>query len=168
MTTRINEHYTMTKRTFHRQIMFDPTVPGCFRPLTRQEIQKQRLPKSEPVDVFRNDPREKLWKIAGLQDADGYLGLALDAIRYFFFGNKDDDNTFIEGNLYRYRYVDTFEDGHHIHYEVGKWLFERESWSGLLGTEPLHICFDEFVRPLRDYIAELFQQIENKKIGVCY
>nr|DAQ18955.1 MAG TPA: hypothetical protein [Herelleviridae sp.] len=168
MTTRINEHYTMTKQTFHRQLMFDLAVPGCFRPLTRQEIQKARLPKPEPVDVFRNDPQEKLWKIAGLQDADRYLGLALDAIRYFFFGNKDDDNTFIEGNLYRYRYVDTFEDGHHIHYEVGKWLFERESWSGLLETEPLHICFDEFVRPLRDHIAELFQQIENKKIGVCY
>lgn len=83
MTTRINEHYTMTKQTFHRQLMFDPTVPGCFRPLTRQEIQKQRLPKPEPVDVFRDNAEEKLWKIAGLQDADGYLGLALDAIRYF-------------------------------------------------------------------------------------
>lgn len=65
----------MTKQTFHWQLMFDPTVPGCFRPLTRQEIQKQHLPKPEPVDVFRNDPQEKLWKIAGLQDADGYLGL---------------------------------------------------------------------------------------------
>lgn len=84
MTIRVKEHDTMTKQTFHRQLMFDPTVPGCFRPLTRQEIQKQRLPKPEPVDVFRNDPLEKLWKIAGLQDADGYLGLALDAIRYFF------------------------------------------------------------------------------------
>lgn len=73
----------MTKQTFHRQLMFDPTVPGCFRPLTRQEIQKQRLPKPEPVDVFRDNAEEKLWKIAGLQDADGYLGLALDAIRYF-------------------------------------------------------------------------------------
>lgn len=83
MTIRVKEHDTMTKRTFHRQLMFDPTVPGCFRPLTRQEIQKQRLPKPEPVDVFRDNAEEKLWKIAGLQDADGYLGLALDAIRYF-------------------------------------------------------------------------------------
>ena len=58
MTTRINEHDAMTKQTFHRELMFDPTVPGCFRPLTRQEIQKQRLPKLKPVDVFRNDPRE--------------------------------------------------------------------------------------------------------------
>lgn len=153
----------MKKQVFHKQLMFDPTVPGCFRPLTRQEIQQQRLSKPEPVDVFRDDPKEKLWKIAGLPDADGCLKLALDAIRYFFFGNKDDDNMFIEGHLYRHRYVDTYNDGHHIHYEVGNWLFEREAWCRLLETEPLHICFDEFVRPLRDYIAELFQQIENRK-----
>ena len=46
----------MTRVIHYRELMFDPTVPGCFRPLTRQEIQKQRLPKPEPVDVFRNDP----------------------------------------------------------------------------------------------------------------
>jgi len=61
--------------------MFDPKVPGCFRPLPRREIQAQRLPKPEPMDVFRNDPKEKLWRIAGLPDSKGHLNLALDAIR---------------------------------------------------------------------------------------
>lgn len=73
MTTRINEHDAMTKQTFHRELMFDPTVPGCFRPLTRQEIQKQRLPKPEPVDVFRNDPRENSGRLLACRMLTGIL-----------------------------------------------------------------------------------------------
>lgn len=153
----------MRRSVIPRELMFDPKVPGCFRPLTKQERQAERLPKPEPVDVFRDNPQEKLWKIADLTDTNGCLRLTLDAIRYFFFGNKDDDNMFIEGHLYRHRYVKTFDDGHHIHYEVGNWLFEREAWCRLLETEPLHVCFDEFVRPLRDFISELFIEIENRR-----
>lgn len=153
----------MHRRIIYRQLMFDPKVPGCFRPLTRQEIQVQRLPKPEPVDVYRNAPQEKLWKIGWLKDEDGSLALAFYAIHYFFYSSKDDDNRFLANNLYRYRHVDTFEDGHHIHYEVGNWLFEQQAWIRLLETEPLHVCYDEFVRPLRDFIAELFQKIETRK-----
>lgn len=156
----------MTKTVFYHELMFDPNVPGCFRPLTRQEIQEQRLPKPEPVDVFRCNPEEKLWKIADLPDPDSNLSLAIQAILYYFFGNKDDDNAFVKSNLYRLRYVDTFDDGHNIDYEVGKWLLEREAWCRLLDTEPLHVCFDEFVRPLRDFIAELFNEIENRKQAI--
>ena len=157
MTTRINEHYTMTKQTFHRQLMFDLAVPGCFRPLTRQEIQKQRLPKPEPVDVFRNNPLEKLWKMGSLPDPDGCLAYALDNIRHFFYGDRDKLNNIL---LCR----DSRDDcGIDLYYEMSSYLLDCEAWCRLLETEPLHICFDEFVRPLRDHIAELFQQIENKK-----
>ena len=41
---------------------------------------------------------------------------------------------FVEENLYRPRHVDTFHDGHHIHYEIGNWLFERKAWGQLLGN----------------------------------
>ena len=40
-----------------RELMFDPSVPGCFRPLTKQEKQKRNLPPEPPVDIFRNDPQ---------------------------------------------------------------------------------------------------------------
>lgn len=151
----------MIKTVMPRELMFDPTVPGWFRPLTRQEIQERRLPKPEPIDVFRNKAEEKLWRIAELQDADGYLRLALDAVRHFFFCDKADDNMFSKGNLYRCRYVDTFDAGHYIHNEVEGWLCERESWCRLLETEPLHSCFDELIRPLRDFISTLFQKIDE-------
>lgn len=73
MTIRVKEHDTMTKRTFHRQLMFDPTVPGCFRPLTRQEIQKQRLPKPEPVDVFRDNAEENSGRLPVCRMLTGIL-----------------------------------------------------------------------------------------------
>lgn len=153
----------MTRIIRYHELMFDPNVPGYFRPLTRQEIQEQRLPKPEPVDAFRDKPKQKLRQISTLPDQDGYLKLAIDAVWYFFFGDKDDDNMFVEGELYRHRYVDTFDDGHNIHYEVGKWLFESECWCRFLETEPLHVCYNEFIRPLRNFITELFNEIETKK-----
>lgn len=151
------------KTVQYRQLVFDPDVPHYFRVYTRQEIQAQRLPKPRPLDVF-NDADEKLRKIAGLPDPDRYLRPALDAIQYFFYCDKDDRNAFVKNNLHRYRYVDTNKDGYYIHDAVSEWLYEREAWCRLLHMEPLHVCFDEFVRPLREYIAEFFQQIETNRI----
>lgn len=142
-----------------------------FRPITKHEEQELRrtylAKQAQIIDVFRGDYREKLWRIADLKDPDGYLGIALSAIRYFFYGNRDDDNPFVKDNLYRLRYVETFNDEHNIHYEVGCWLFDSEAWAKLLKTEPLHVVFDEFIRPLRDRIAELFQEIEERKEKVA-
>lgn len=50
-----------------------------------------------------------------------------------------------------------------LYYEMSNYLLEREAWCRLLEIEQLHVCFDEFVRPLREYIAELFQQIEIRR-----
>ena len=72
-----------------RELMFDPSVPGCFRPLTKQEKQKRNLPQEPPVDIFRNDPQEKLFRISRLNDDDGSLALAIDSIRHFFYGDRD-------------------------------------------------------------------------------
>lgn len=79
----------MRRSVIPRELMFDPKVSGCFRPLTKQERQAERLPKPEPVDVFRNDPQEKLWRMSELKDEDGSLALALDSIRHFFYGDRD-------------------------------------------------------------------------------
>lgn len=147
----------MTRVIHYRELMFDPTVPGCFRPLTRQEIQKQRLPKPEPVDVFRNDPREKLWLMNGLPDPDGCLAYALDSIRHFFYGDRDKLSNIL------LRHDSRHDCGIDLYYEMSNYLLEREAWCRLLETEQLHVCFDEFVRPLREYIAELFQQIEIRR-----
>lgn len=137
--------------------MFDPKVPGCFRPLTRQEIQVQRLPKPEPVDVYRNAPQEKLWKIGWLKDEDGSLALALDSIRHFFYNDRDKlSNALLS-------YDSRHDCGIDLYYEMSNYLLEQEAWCRLLETEPLHVCYDEFVRPLRDFIAELFQKIETRK-----
>ena len=147
----------MTRVIHYRELMFDPTVPGCFRPLTRQEIQKQRLPKPEPVDVFRNDPREKLWLMNGLPDPDGCLAYALDSIRHFFYGDRDKLSNIL------LRHDSRHDCGIDLYYEISNYLLEREAWCRLLETEQLHVCFDEFVRPFRNYIAELFQQIEIRR-----
>jgi len=51
--------------------------------------------------------------------------LASDAFRYFFHGNRDDDNLFAYGNLYRMRWFTKLTAGR-VHYEVGLFLFDRE------------------------------------------
>ncbi len=147
----------MRRSVIPRELMFDPKVPGCFRPLTKQERQAERLPKPEPVNVFHNDPQEKLWRMSELKDEDGSLGLALDSIRHFFYGDRDKLNNTLLGRDSRH------DCGIDLYYEMSNYLFEREAWCRLLETEPLHVCFDEFVRPLRDFISELFTEIENRK-----
>jgi len=147
----------MRCRLIPRQLMFDPTIPGCFRPMTRQEIQAERLPKPEPVDVFREDPKEKLFRMGMLEDEDGALALALDAIRHFFYGDRDK-----LGNLLLSR-DSRFDCGIDVYYELSNYLLNEEMWANLLRTEPLHICYQEFVRPLKEFISKLFETIECRK-----
>ena len=118
----------MRCRLITRQLMFDPTVPGCFRPMTRQEIQAERLPKPEPVDVFREDPKEKLFRMGMLEDEDGVLALALDAIRHFFYGDRDK-----LGNLLLSR-DSRFDCGIDVYYELSNYLLNEEMWANLCLT----------------------------------
>ena len=141
----------------HRELMFDPSVSGCFRPLTKQEKQKRNLPQEPPVDVFRNDPQEKLFRISGLNDDDGSLSLAIDSIRHFFYGDRDK-----LGNALLSR--DSRSDcGIDLYYELSNYLLDNENWCKLLSTEPLHICYAEFVKPLRLFIADKLQEIEDRQ-----
>ena len=141
----------------HRELMFDPSVPGCFRPLTKQEKQKRNLPQEPPVDVFRNDPQEKLFRISCLNDDDGSLALAIDSIRHFFYGDRDK-----LGNALLSR--DSRSDcGIDLYYELSNYLLDNENWCKLLVTEPLHICYAEFVKPLRLFIADKLQEIEDRQ-----
>lgn len=149
----------MKHAVHYRELMFDPNAPGYFRPLTRQEIQKQHLPKPEPVDVFRNDPKEKLCRLSSLPDPDGCLAYALDSIWHFFYGHRDKLNNVLLSH-------DSRRDcGVDLYYEMSCYLLEREAWFRLLETEPLHICYEEFVRPLKDHLAELFQRIETNSMN---
>ena len=141
----------------HRELMFDPSVPGCFRPLTKQEKQKRNLPQEPPVDVFRNDPQEKLFRISCLNDDDGSLALAIDSIRHFFYGDRDK-----LGNALLSR--DSRSDcGIDLYYELSNYLLDNENWCKLLATEPLHICYAEFVKPLRLFIADKLLEIEDRQ-----
>ena len=141
----------------HRELMFDPSVPGCFRPLTKQEKQKRNLPQEPPVDVFRNDPQEKLFRISCLNDDDGSLTLAIDSIRHFFYGDRDK-----LGNALLSR--DSRSDcGIDLYYELSNYLLDNENWCKLLATEPLHICYAEFVKPLRLFIKNKLQEIEDRQ-----
>lgn len=140
-----------------RELMFDPSVPGCFRPLTKQEKQKRNLPQEPHVDVFRNDPQEKLFRISCLNDDDGSLALAIDSIRHFFYGDRDK-----LGNALLSR--DSRKDcGIDFYYELSNYLLDNENWCKLLSTEPLHICYAEFVKPLRLFIADKLQEIEDRQ-----
>ena len=140
-----------------RELMFDPSVPGCFRPLTKQEKQKRNLPQEPPVDIFRNDPQEKLFRISRLNDDDGSLTLAIDSIRHFFYGDRDK-----LGNALLSR--DSRSDcGIDLYYELSNYLLANENWCKLLSTEPLHICYAEFVKPLRLFIANKLQEIEDRQ-----
>ena len=147
----------MRRSVIPREPMFDPKVPGCFRPLTKQERRADRLPNPEPVDVFRNDPQEKFWRMSELKDEDGSLALALDSIRHFFYGDRNKLNNVLLNRDSRH------DCGIDLYYEMSNYLLKREAWCRLLETEPLHVCFDEFVRPLRDFISELFTEIENRR-----
>ena len=140
-----------------RELMFDPSVPGCFRPLTKQEKQKRNLPQEPPVDVFRNDPQEKLFRISSLNDDDGSLALAIDSIRHFFYGDRDK-----LGNALLSR--DSRSDcGIDLYYELSNYLLDNENWCKLLAIEPLHICYAEFVKPLRLFIKNKLQEIEDRQ-----
>ena len=145
----------------HRELMFDPSVPGCFRPLTKQEKQKRNLPQEPPVDVFRNDPQEKLFRISCLNDDDGSLALAIDSIRHFFYGDRDK-----LGNALLSR--DSRSDcGIDLYYELSNYLLDNENWCKLLSTEPLHICYAEFVKPLQLFITNKLQEIEDRQNACC-
>ena len=147
----------MRRSVIHHEFMFDPKVAGGFRPLSRREIQEQRLSKAEVVDVFRNDPQEKLWRMSGLKDEDGSLVFALDSIRHFFYGDWDKLGNMLLNH-------DSRRDcGIDLYFEMSNYLLEREAWCRLLETEPLHVCYEEFVRPCRDFVSDLFQQIENRR-----
>ncbi|MBQ6596683.1 MAG: hypothetical protein IJH79_03935 [Lentisphaeria bacterium] len=147
----------MCCRIIPHELMFDPSVPGCFRPLTRQEIQAERLPKPDPVDVFRNNPTEKLRRMRQLKDEDGTLALALDAIWHFFYGDRDK-----QGNLLLSRDCQ-FDCGVDLYYELSSYLLDEERWARLMDTEPLHVCYEEFVKPLKEFIAKLLEDIERRK-----
>ena len=141
----------------HRELMFDPSVPGCFRPLTKQEKQKRNLPQEPPVDVFRNDPQEKLFRISCLNDDDGSLALAIDSIRHFFYGDRDKLGNAL---LSRDSRSDCDID---LYYELSNYLLDNENWCKLLATEPLHICYAEFVKPLQLFITNKLQEIEDRQ-----
>ena len=32
-----------------------------------------------------------------------------------------------------------------------------------MDTEPLHVCYQEFVKPLKEFIAKLLEDIERRK-----
>ena len=141
--------------------MFDPSVPGCFRALNKQEKQKRNLPREPPVDVFRNDPQEKLFRISRLNDDDGSLTLAIDSIRHFFYGDRDK-----LGNALLSR--DSRKDyGIDLYYELSNYLLDNENWCKLLAIEPLHICYAKFVKPLRLFIANKLQEIEDRQNACC-
>ena len=147
----------MRRSVIPRELMFDSKVPGGFRSPTRLEIQEQCLPEPEVVDVFRNDPQEKLWRMSGLKDENGSLALALDSIRHFYYGDREKlTNTLLSRDSRR-------DCGIDLYFEMSNYLLEHEAWCRLLETEPLHICYDEFVRPCREFVSALFQQIKNRR-----
>ncbi|MBR4663914.1 MAG: hypothetical protein IKO93_08570 [Lentisphaeria bacterium] len=149
---------------FLHELMFDPTVPGFFRPLTRQEKQMSRLEKPKPVDAFSGDAKEKLRRFNSLPGADKYLELAIEAVWYHFYGDKDEFNPFgPKYGLYGRRYVYTHKADHLISDGVNDWLWDNRDWASLMKTEPLHVCYAEFIRPLRNRIKELFEQYEPEE-----
>ena len=108
---------------FLHELMFDPTVPGFFRPLTRQEKQMSRLEKPKPVDAFSGDAKEKLRRFNSLPGADKYLELAIEAVWYHFYGDKDEFNPFgPKHGLYGLRYVYSHKADHLISEGVNDWL----------------------------------------------
>jgi len=63
-------------------------------------------------------------------DSESAKDLASDAIRYFFHGNREDDNAFAHDNLYRaHRY--SHRDAETLHHDTGVLLFEMETSTGL-------------------------------------
>ena len=130
--------------------MFDPSVPGCFRPLTRQEIQAERLPKPDPVDVFRDNPTEKLRRMRLLKDEDGTLALALDAIWHFFYGDRDK-----QGNLLLSRDC-RYDCGVDLYYELSSYLLDEERWAkaAILNVA----CSGKFTsdRTIQEYVDDIW------------
>lgn len=70
--------------------------------------------------------------------------IASDAIRYFYHGNKDDDNLFVNTNFYKMRYVDTFEDDNNLNYFIGRLCFDYE-------FQPRLEAYTAILKFLKDY-----------------
>lgn len=137
----------MKKKTYYTMV---------FNPFTLQyEWRYQHTPNSLPVDVFQNNPQKKLWLINSLQDNNGALKLAINEILHYYYGSGEDNENLIPHNIPRHCGID-------IQYEISNYLLENEVWCKLLNTEPLHICYQEFVNPLRNLISNLFSKIENQ------
>ena len=134
-----------------QEVMFDASVPGCFRALTKRE--KQRIPKPPmKVDVFMDKPEKKLWYISMLDDDEyGSLELAIDSIRHLFYGDRDK----YSNKLLSY---DDRGNSFELYYEMSCYLLDNEQWITHLRTCPMHECYEEFVRPLRQYIISLIQK----------
>lgn len=134
-----------------QEVVFDANVPGCFRALTKRE--KQHIPKPPTeVDVFMDKPEMKLWYISMLDDDEyGSLELAIDSIRYFFYGDRDK----YSNKLLSY---DDRGASFELYYEMSCYLLDNEQWCRLMKHTPLHECYSEFVRPLRNYIISLIQK----------
>lgn len=142
----------MKKKTYYTMV---------FNPFTLQyEWQYQHTPNSLPVDVFQNNPQRKLWLINSLQDNNGALKLAINEILHYYYGSGEDNENLIPHNIPRHCGID-------IQYEISNYLLENEVWCKLLNTEPLHICYQEFVNPLRNLISNLFSKIENQNKIPC-
>lgn len=138
-----------------QELMFDPNVPGCFRELTKQEKQKKQQVQIE-VDVYYDSVDAKLFVMSMLDD-DEYnsLQLAIDSIRHFFYGDNDKySNSFVSFDDRQYNGLD-------LSYYVGGYLLDNEQWCRLLRHTPLHECYSEFVRPLRQYIKQLLEKESN-------
>ena len=140
-----------------QEVMFDANVPGCFRSLTKRE--KQHIPKPPTeVDVFMDKPDTKLWYISMLDDDEyGSLELAIDSIRHFFYGDRDK----YSNKLLSY---DDRGASFELYYEMSCYLLDNEQWITHLRTCPMHECYTEFVRPLRQYIKQLLAKENNYEI----
>ena len=73
--------------------------------------------------------------------------IASDAIRFFYHGNKDDDNSFVGINFYKFRMTESYNDAHRVKQEVSCILFDYE-------FSPRIVAYNAVVQYLKGFEPE--------------
>lgn len=141
------------------ELVFDLKSPGCFRPVRKHDFRS----KPEPENQFPGDPEEKLRRIEKALPQQKILTLALEAVRLFYFNDRNENNPFRQKHgLYRQRYAETRGQENAVRFRTEDFLRENLIWKERLETSSLKETYEELIRPLMRIIENTINKTEEE------
>ena len=101
-------------------------------------------------------------KLSQLYDRYSDYDTACDAIAYFIFDNKEDDNMFVGDNLYKQRVYKLRQDCDLFFGHVSRYLWEDEFYiTDIVGRYLEGDITNDEQDELDDYVKSLNKELEN-------